>query len=174
MDEQWAQESVNAVEQMWEITLIDREKWVAALFPFDRATVAAAILKYYETGVSAPEIDELVQVVEKTERLRATMETGTPYVPPDDSSAYDEVDNDLLAPPPWVKGWAVARYRHGDTRVFPEQRAGYDTAQIANPHSRTYVWSEQVLMPEEDAERYIAEGASLTTEQVFTLIKENV
>ena len=71
---------------------------------------------------------------------------------------------------PWIKGWAVARYHHEDFRVWPQQKAGYDTIQIANPHYRTYVWPEQELMPQEDADRYIAEGASMSSSQLFSLI----
>lgn len=71
---------------------------------------------------------------------------------------------------PWVKGWVVARRRHGDTRVLPEQKPGYDALQTVNPHQRTYVWPDQEMMDADAAAAYRAEGAGLSVADVFRLI----
>ena len=71
---------------------------------------------------------------------------------------------------PWVAGWCVARYKHGDTRVLPQQKPGYDTLQLQNPSYRTYVWPDQQHMDAETAAAYVTEGAGLTAADVFKLI----
>jgi hypothetical protein len=70
----------------------------------------------------------------------------------------------------WVKGWAVGRYKHGDMRVWPEQRFGYDSIQRDNPHYRTYVWPDQEMMPDEEITKYTAEGSGLSVQDIFGLI----
>lgn len=70
----------------------------------------------------------------------------------------------------WVKGWTVARYRHKDTRVFPQQKRGYDSIQLSNSGFRTYVWPDQEMMPAEDVDRYITEGSGLSVQDIFGLI----
>jgi len=70
----------------------------------------------------------------------------------------------------WVKGWAVGRYKHGDMRVWPEQKRGYDSIQISNPGYRTYVWPDQEMMPDEEITKYTAEGSGLSVQDIFGLI----
>lgn len=72
--------------------------------------------------------------------------------------------------PAWVKGWAIARYRDGDMRCWPEQKEGYDELQEMHPQSKDYVWPFQEIMPEEDRARFANQGAYLTDEQVLGLI----
>ena len=72
--------------------------------------------------------------------------------------------------PAWVKGWTVGRYRHGDMRVWPEQRRGYDSLQTYEPGFRTYVWPDQEKMPDEEMEKYKAEGSGLSVRDIFGLI----
>lgn len=164
-----AKESVDAVEQMWNIQL-PRKEWEAALFPFDNVTIAVAIVKYYESGAEQPVIADLIEVIRNTEVLRAGVERDHHEEPEMERiSPFDEVDASFEIPP-WVRGWAVARYHHKDFRVFSEEKSGYDTAQIANARYRTYVWGEQEPMPSEDAERYIAEGALLSNAEIFALM----
>jgi hypothetical protein len=73
-------------------------------------------------------------------------------------------------PPRWVKGWLVARHRHHDMRVWPQQKPGYDAMLKEHPHTRTHVWAEQQQISPEDAERYEAEGDKLSPEQLRTLL----
>lgn len=72
--------------------------------------------------------------------------------------------------PPWVKGWAVARFRHGDLRVWPQQKPGYDSLQRTSAATRTHVWPDQEPLPEPDQAKYEAEGANLTEGEVLALI----
>lgn len=62
--------------------------------------------------------------------------------------------------PEWVKAWMVARAT-GDTRVLIEQKPGYDFMQLAHPHTRTFVWPEQELMPDDARAEYVAKAAQL-------------
>jgi hypothetical protein len=71
---------------------------------------------------------------------------------------------------PWVVAWAVARYRHGDMRVLPQQKRGYDALQTANPYQRTYVWPDQELMDDEAVSAYVAAGTGLSVDDVFRAI----
>ncbi len=169
MDERQARDSVSALEQIWETEILNQPEWVEALLPFDSVTVATAIVKYFESGVDHPDRDDFLRWV-REEAARPPLAHAPAYEEESDqSSPYDDLGVEFVLQP-WVKGWAVARYRHDDMRVFPQQKPGYDTAQIANEHHRTYVWSEQEPMPQEDIDRYIAEGATLTINQVFALM----
>ena len=83
------------------------------------------------------------------------------------------VEEDVLPPPevePWVVAWAVARYKHGDMRVLPQQKPGYDALQTANPYQRTYVWPDQELMDDEAVSAYVAAGTGLSVDDVFRAI----
>lgn len=73
--------------------------------------------------------------------------------------------------PAWVKGWMIA-FTRSDTRAWPEQKPGADYLQRSNPFYRTYVWSEQEMMPEEDRLRYMDEGRNLTTDDFQRLFLE--
>ncbi len=65
--------------------------------------------------------------------------------------------------PEWMKGKLVA-LSHSDSRVWVEQKAGYDFLQRSTPQFRTYVWGEQEQISEEDRERFVAEGAHYTAD----------
>jgi hypothetical protein len=170
MDRIQAQDSTEAIEQMWECSLSeDREDWIEALLPFDSITVAGTLLKLYEN--SSPGSPSLTEVVSAVTAMEAKRQDSGPQqdLPPIPDEGRDvfarEVD-------PWVKGWAVARYKHQDFRVFPQQRRGYDSHQLTNSGYRTYVWPDQEKMPPEDVERYVAEGAPLLTDDIFALVIE--
>jgi hypothetical protein len=167
MDERQAQESCRAVEQMWEIELSGelRADWVTALLPYDSITVAGAILKLYESTKGAPILSDLVQAVVEMERERRQFED--PGVSEDDDVVAEEILIELM---PWLRAWAVARYRHRDFRPLPEQKRGFDDLQIENPGYRTYVWPDHEPMPEEDVARYSEEGSSLSAKQITDLI----
>jgi len=170
MDAKQAQESASAIEQMWEVDLGPaRDAWIEALMPLDSAIVAAAILKGYERG-KRPTIEGLIAATKEMERQRAEIEARSPHVRTGPAEEEPVVFAIELAP--WVKGWAVARYRHNDFRVFPEQRPGYDRIQTAHPSHRTHVWPNQELIDPADAARYIEEGAPLATDDIFRMIAQ--
>ena len=72
--------------------------------------------------------------------------------------------------PSWIKGWTVSRYKHSDMRVWPEQRLGYDSIQRYNSGFRTYVWPDQEPMPAEEMAKYVAEGNTLSVDDVFAIV----
>jgi hypothetical protein len=121
------------------------------------ATKAAVALFTETTDVPTPvDYRALLRKLQTEERMKA------PALP---EAAY------VRDVPPWVKAWIVARYRHRDFRVLPEQKPGYDTLQTHEPHFRTYVWPDQESMPVEQAAVYAAEGAGLSVEDVFHTLK---
>jgi hypothetical protein len=165
VNEREAQESTRAVEQMWEIELgPERSRWIEALLPFDSVTVSSAILKLYESAVNKPTVEELIASTIAMGRVREEFEARR------EPRLTDA--NPILAP--WVLGWAVARHRHGDFRVLPGQKEGYDRLQAHNPGYRTYVWPDQEQMPEEDVARYIEEGSALSAKQVVQMITSGI
>lgn len=176
MNEQQALESIKAVEQMWETDIIERLIWKEALAPLDNATVAAALLKLYEGSPGVPTIDQVVEASREMELERVVDQSGRPDSMPQsgrpDSKPLPIADNFAVPLDPWVKAWAVARFKHKDYRVFPQQKPGYDALQTWNPHYRDYVWPDQEQMPPEDIERYVAEAAPLKPSEIFELINE--
>jgi hypothetical protein len=166
-------DSIKAIEQMWDCDLgAERDEWMDALSPLDSVTVAGTLLKLYEGSSSGhPTIEQLVEaaVAMGEEKLAALPEVD-PWVPT--PVLDDERGPFVYEVAPWVKGWAVARYRHQDFRVFPQQKVGYDSHQIANSGYRTYVWPDQLKMPPEDAERYTEEGAPLKVDEIFRMISQ--
>lgn len=72
--------------------------------------------------------------------------------------------------PSWVKGWVVARVRHNDYRVWPQQRPGYDAQQTEHYDTRTHVWPDHEPMPPDQQEAYEAEGAPMTAEDFSTMM----
>ena len=173
MDDKQTKDSIKAIEQMWNCDLTaDTIAWTEALAPFDSVTVAGTLLKIYKHSPGVPSIEEVVSAIVEMEAEKLTsphVRTGSdPWIP--EPVLDDERGPFVYEVAPWVKGWAVARYRHKDGRVFAEQRVGYDSHQIANPSYRTYVWPDQEKMPPEDAARYIEEGAPLTVDEIFRLI----
>jgi hypothetical protein len=174
MTREQAKDSVDALEQMWEFTLnaAESEMWIEALLPFESVVVATAILKHYERGQS-PEIDELLVTVNEMEQEKHRVDQASPHVrtgPTPDADRAAAAAEFVIDLAPWIKGWAVARYRHGDFRVFPEQRSAYDSHQIANPGYRTYVWPDHEQVDPESAAAYITEGAPLKVDDIFGMM----
>jgi hypothetical protein len=129
--------------------------WTEFLKEQDVDLAAAAYVKLRDSQRDRPTIADLRKMIVKIEVDRKMAQPAieeAPYV--------REV-------PSWVKAWIVARYRHRDFRVLPEQKPGYDTLQTSEPHFRTYVWPDQEPMPAEQAAVYAAEGAGLSVEDVF-------
>lgn len=168
-----AKVTIEAIEQLWETKLEGIDGWVQALLPYAQDTAMAAVAGHYSTAGSSLTMRAVVDACRQMTETRAAIEQASPHVRTE-MPAHEEPVEFAREMDPWVRGWAVARYRHGDERVFPQQKPGYDSLQFANAHYRTYVWPDQELMPPEDVERYIAEGQSLTVEEIFQLIEENV
>ena len=165
MNEEQAWDTVLSVEQTWGIELgEDRQIWADAMLSFDSLSAAAAILKVRDRQRDKPTIADIRRVIIEIDSAqlagsRPTREEGL----------EDQYVLDLQA---WIKGWAVSRYKHGDMRVWPEQRLGYDSIQRYNSGHRTYVWPDQEKMPEEQMAEYTAEGLRLSVDDVFGLIGE--
>lgn len=171
MTEAEARDAIKGIEQCWDCEVIEVPQWLEALRDLDSATTAAAILRLYAKAPAGlpPTIAEVVEcaaVIESMER--------SPVADADPPRPEPAVDAErgpfAYEVPAWTKGWAVARYRHKDHRVFAEQKVGYDSHQIANPGYRTYVWPEQEKMPPEEAAAYIEEGAPLGVDEIFRMI----
>jgi len=168
VNEEQAWETVLAVEQTWGIELgEDRQIWVNEMLPFDSLTAAAAILKVRDRQRDRPTVGDIRRVIIEIEASKP-QSPGAPREQPRQESEGEYV-RDLSG---WIKGWAVARYKHGDMRVWPEQRLGYDSIQRYNSGHRTYVWPDQEKMPEEQMAEYTAEGLRLSVDDVFGLIGE--
>lgn len=162
MNEQQAWDSVLAIEQTWGIELgEERQAWADAMLPFDSMSAAAAILKVRDRQRDRPTIGDIRRVIIQIEAEKSPVATL-------DGDHESEYVRDL---PSWIKGWAVSRYKHGDMRVWPEQRLGYDSLQRYNPGFRTYVWPDQEMMPSEEMARYAAEGSKLSVSDLFGLIE---
>ena len=141
------------------------------MLPYESVHIAAALMEMYSSGVEADSLS-VSDVISTSKRIVAEWEERST---PRDVVASPHV----RTPEPvgrllegWVKGWFVARYRYNDTRVFPEQKEGYDRIQVWNPHFRTHVWPDQEEMPPEDAARYIEEGARLRPSEIFATISK--
>jgi len=160
VNEEQAWETVLAVEQTWRIELgEERRTWAEAMLPFNSLSAAAAILKVGDRQRDRPTIGDIRRVIIEIEAAQGlTAETEQ-----QEAGYVWELES-------WIKGWAVGRYKHGDMRVFPEQRRGYDSLQTYNSGFRTYIWPEQEKMPEEEMAKYTAEGLRLSVDAVFGLI----
>lgn len=166
MNEEQAWDTVFAVEQTWGIELgDDRQAWVDAMLPFDSISAAAAILKVGDRQRDRPTIGDIRRAIIEIDAAMASRDSGDR-----ESSGSDTEGQYVRDLPAWIKGWAVGRYKHGDMRVWPEQRLGYDSIQRYNSGFRTYVWPDQEGMPEDKMAEYAAAGEKLSVDQVFGLI----
>lgn len=163
MNEQQAWETVLAVEQTWGISIgEERQAWADAMLPFDSMSAAAAILKVRDRQRDRPTIGDIRRVIIEIDAAMASDDVRG------ESAADGQYVRDL---PDWIKGWAVSRYKHGDMRVWPEQRLGYDSLQRYNSGFRTYVWPDQEMMPSEEMAKYVTEGSKLSVSDLFGLIE---
>lgn len=163
MTDDQARDSIKAVEQMWNCEIVNIPTWVEALVPFDSVTVAGTILRLFESSGDRPDLDTLVAAVQAMQQAK---QAG-----PEDAEETDKEHGHFVYEiAPWVKAWSVARYRHKDFRAFPQQKAGYDSHQIANSGFRSYVWPDQEKMPAEEIEKYTREGSGLSVRDIFGII----
>ena len=143
--------------QVW--TPDEMETYGLALLDLDAALTVKAVAKAHRTEKFRPTVAVIREYVREEQRQKAFLSKPS-------FLGLEE----LIELQPWVKGWAVARYRHGDMRVFPQQKAAYDALQTDNPYHRDYVWPDQEHMDAESAAAYQVEGAGLSAADVFRLI----
>jgi hypothetical protein len=112
VDERQAQESVSAVEQMWDFELGDsaRKLWHNAMAPFDSVTVAGAILKLHDTRKERPRLNEFKAAVEE---MTAAKETSLRAHPVARTVSDDPLD--------WIHVWNWLRFTNNDFRALPQQ-----------------------------------------------------
>lgn len=112
MDEQQAQESVRAVEQMWDFELgaSARKLWHNAMLPYDSVTVAGAILKLHEGSHDRPRLNEFKQAVEE---MSADKEKSL--------RSHPVARTAVMEPLEWVQVWFHMRFTLRDFRALPQQ-----------------------------------------------------
>lgn len=112
MDEQQAQESVRAVEQMWDFELgaSARQLWRNAMMPYDSVTVAGAILKIHDGSRERPRLNDFKHAVEEMTAEKETAMRAHPV-------ARTVVDEPLE----WTHVWSWLRFTEGDFRAMPQQ-----------------------------------------------------
>lgn len=81
--------------------------------------------------------------------------------------------------PEWIRGWAIARFHHGDMRLWPEQQPGFEYlnrewTQDGYHGPSGYDWNGELelrgLTPPKDRQRYIHEGQPLPAQAVVALM----
>ena len=136
------------------------EAYARAIEPMDARLVMPAVVRAVNELEYYPKVSVLREFVQIERRL-AEPELPADRMPPHELNVRLD---------PWIAGWCVARYKHGDRRVMPQQKPGYDYLQTMNPHFRTYVFPDQQHMDAESVAAYQQEGAGLTAADVFRLI----
>ncbi len=134
------------------------DAYARAIEPLDAALATAAVAR------AVKELDYYPKVATLRELVRIERALADPEPPADRMASVPEFKRDI---PHWVKRWVVAR-RHGDMRVLPEQKVGYDSLQRDDPSSRAYVWPDQTIMP---ADQWLEEADHVTDEQVFRTLQ---
>ena len=130
--------------------------WVSQIESIDESDAdlaTQAAIELFTSTVDVPTPFDFHAVVRK---LRRDRRMATPALP--EADFRREI-------PAWVKGKLLALSRD-DTRVWIEQKPGYDAAQREYPYSRTYVWSEQEPMPDDERERYLRDSTNLTSKDL--------
>jgi hypothetical protein len=151
MTREEAHEIVRLVEASYSFDLGEqgRKLWTAAIVGYDADTGMEAAVMCARTMSRRPTLKDLTDYMAKIRRDRG------------DESWRDQ-DPEAVPPPPWVLGWALSRYRDGDMRLWPEQQSGYrETGQT---------WDPANVMPDDEQERYKAEGASLPMKDFWKLV----
>lgn len=127
----------------WSVASI--EAYARAIEPLDADVTTRAVLRAVQECEFYPRVSVLREFVRIEKRLS---EPDGPI-----ERMLNEKPSGLV--PAWVKGWCCARYKHGDMRTWAEQ----------DPEALP-----RDLMPSDERDLYISEGASLTIEQVFSTI----
>lgn len=124
----------------WDSSRLD--SYAKGIEPMDALLTTQAVLRAQREVKYRPSVAELREFVAIERRL---------------SERDEPMERRTLPPggkcPPWVLGWCIARYRYKDMRVWAEQ----------DPHGHA-----KDLMPGDARVTYMAEGASLSIDQVFS------
>ena len=155
-----AEDLIGLMKGAWNMYL-DDYGMVAWTDFFKTQDFEMAMLAYTKLRDSQPERPVISDIRKMIVKLEVDRRMAQPAV--EEVEFVRELD-------PWVIAWCLARYKHGDMRVLPQQKPGFDTLQLHNPSFRTYVWPDQQHMDAESVAAYQAEGAGLTAADVFRLI----
>ncbi len=136
--------------------------WIDEIEKIDDASLATAAAVALFTDTTEPPTPRDYR--EALRKLRTDARMKAPALP------EAEFKREL---PAWVKGWLVARSL-GDTRVWPQQKPGYDAIQTQNPAFRAYVWPDQEPMPDDQQFFYEERGLSMDAEQIDKLLRLTV
>lgn len=140
--------------------------WAAELADRDAAVATEAVVALY-TATASWEKSRPVTPKDFTDAVRRIEAKRRA----DSAPALPEAQFERKTPG-WVRGKLLALAKK-DARVWPEQKPGYDSLQRAYPLHRTYVWSEQVAISEEEREQYTETARKLTSPQ-FANVYEDV
>lgn len=140
------------------------ELWRHELAPMDAEIAMEAVVALYTSAsslerprpVTPKDFYDAVSNIQKRRRL------ATPALPEAEF---------VRKTPAWVKGKILAMSEN-DTRVWFEQKAGYDSLQRDHPETRTYVWGEQQQVPEPEREKYMERAASMTANEFDEVYEE--
>lgn len=138
----------------WDADRMDA--YAHAIEPWDAVLTTRAVAAAVQAVKFRPSVAELREYV-NIERRLSEPDSPRPELP-------------SIEMPRWVKGWFVARFRHDDWRAWPEQHSGFTRLQAENPRDRSYVWTDQEEMPEEERMRYEEEGASVPVSALMRMI----
>jgi len=155
-----AESVLGMITGTWDMTHLDEsstEAWLTFLgqYEFSRSVTAYTKIRHRKERPTIADLRKILVQLDPGFRTEQEVEPE-PEFP--------------LELPEFVKCWTIARYRHGDQRVFAEQKTGYDSLQLWNPRYKTYVWPDQVVVDPDSRREYAEQGASLTPRKVLALI----
>lgn len=150
MNEREARDVVQMIEASFAFDLgeVGRNVWITGLATYDNGVGLEAAVMLCRTTSRRPTLKDLIDGIRKLQADRREM--------------YHD-DHPGEPPPDWVKGWAISRYRDHDMRLWPEQQAGYRVLDIP--------WDRNLMMPDDDRERYTVEGNSLPLPEFWKLLR---
>jgi hypothetical protein len=152
---------VGAIKGAWPSLHLDDygiQAWRNFLLGQDYEVTMLAYVRLSERQREIPTIADLRHMILAVEADRRAKEPSPPEV---------EFVRDL---PNWVKGWAVARFRHRDLRVWPQQKPGFDAQQTEHSSTRSHIWGDQEPMPADLREAYETEGSQMTAADIAMMI----
>lgn len=161
MTDKEAQEIIHLIEGSFTMDLGDggRSVWRQGLAGKDYAIGLETAVMIARTMNRRPTLKDVLDVIAMRERDQAQTQAKT------DEEAWR---TRAPRPPAWVFGWAIARYRDNDLRLWPEQEEGY--RQLRADHLLGYEWDPKNVMPEAERTAYTEQGRKLSSEQLWKLI----
>ena len=136
------------------------EAWLRFFIDLDADTSTEAFTRLRDTSPERPTMYDFRQVYMQLDRAKGE---GAKHV-------EAHVEQAKVEAPLWAQAKRLAR-ADGDTRVFSDQKEGYDQLQQANPGSRTYVWAEQDVMPADVESEYRARAASMSVTEINDYVR---